>query len=394
MSYEFFIAKRYLKSSRGTSRKVVSWISIGGVFVGVACLIIVMSVENGFHKTLIDKILGANPDIVVSKFYNEPIDDYEDAINKIKNLPYVISVKPSIYSKGMIKSDYSCEGIAIRGVSGLSEIKNVKGKLANGIVLGKDLADLLRTYIGDTVTLLGLGYREIVSPLNIRTKKFEVTGIFDAGLYEYNSTFAYLPLNLLQSFLKLKKAVTGIEVKLDDIYKAPLITDIINQRLGYPYRATNWMDLNSSLFAALKLEKITMFTLLTLIIIVACFGIAGNLITTVVRKTREIGILKSLGATPRSIMKIFMLQGVMIGVIGTLSGAFAGWLISFLLGKYHFIHLPALEEVWNTSSLPVNMRVSDFLIVCIGAIFISFIASAWPAYRASKLLPYEAIRYE
>ncbi|MBI4721959.1 MAG: ABC transporter permease [Candidatus Stahlbacteria bacterium] len=393
MRVEFFIACRHLISSGGAFRKIISTISIGGVVIGVSSLLIVTSVENGFHISLKEKILATNPDVVVLKFHRALISDYEALVARISKIPNVRSAKPYVYSKGMLKTDESQDGVILRGVASASEIENLDGNLggsaSNGIVLGKYLSDRLGVFLYDTVTLYSIGDEKAFT---IKSSKFVVSGIFDAGLYEYTNSLAYLSLSGIQKFLGLGDRVTGIEIRLSDIYKAPEVAETINKDLGYPYYATHWIELNTNLFSALKLEKITMFILLLLIIIVACFGISATLIMLITQKTREIGILRSMGATSYMVMRIFMLEGLLIGAIGSGIGTIIGYVVCNLLRKYQFIQLP--PGVYGIDTLPVYMKVGDFLLVGLGAILIAFLSSLYPAVKASKLLPSEAIRYE
>ncbi|PIU29254.1 MAG: lipoprotein-releasing system transmembrane subunit LolC [Candidatus Hydromicrobium americanum] len=391
MRVELFIARRHITSSGGAFKKVISGLSIGGVAIGVGALVVVLSVENGLHKNFKEQILATTPEVMVMKFHHKPISDYESLMQKIYEINGVRSVTPFVYSKGILRSRTTQDGVMLRGISDAREIKNLEGEL-KGIVLGKMLANKLSVFLYDTLTLFGV---ESASPMGIKTREFEVTGIFDAGLYEYNSSLAYFPMKSLQDFVGLGDGVTGLEIRLADVYKAPEVAQQINGEVGYPYYAHHWIELNTNLFSALRLEKATFFILLLLIIIVACFGIAATLIMLITQKTREIGVLRAIGATSGMIRRIFMLEGVLIGVIGTVVGIAIGLILCFLLSRYHFIHLPeGVSSVYGTDTLPVYMRVFDFVLVGVGAIIISFLASLYPSARAAKLLPSEAIRYE
>jgi lipoprotein-releasing system permease protein len=386
---------------------MITSISILGVFLGVASLLVVLAVMSGFQKDLRDKILGTNSHVIVLKFHNEPMDEYREILPRVKEFPSVIGESPFIFSKAMIEHKKYADGIAVRGVDPgtMAEVTDITEKIVvgnidfqddssiPGIVVGVDLADNLRAYLGDTLTL--------ASPLNVtqtpvgnvpRMKKFKLIGMFDAGMYEYNTALAYISLPSAQKFLGMGDGVTGIELKLENLYEAPRVANEIAASLGFPYRTTDWVAMNRNLFAALKLEKTTMFIILTLIIIVAAFNIIATLVMLVIQKTKEIGILKSMGATQHSIMRIFMLDGLTIGGIGTLFGVLGGILISWLLSKYKFISLPA--DVYFIDSLPVHMEVFDFILVALSALVITFLATLYPAFRASQLTPVEAIRAE
>jgi len=398
MKYEFYIAKTHLKSRGGVFKRVIAWISIVGICIGVAALVIVMSVMNGLHIDLRDKILKATPDIMVLKFHNEPIDNYTTLQKKIEETAGVVKASPYIFTKTMIKGKKNrIDGIMVRGEIEPPDVKNniIWGEYntgENGIVLGKNLADILGVFIRDTITLYGFPYAKSLSLFNLKAKSFLVRGIFDIGLYDFNSSLAYTNLSLLQDLFLFGDKVTGIEVEIDNIDNADKIAKSIEKNIGYPYYVTSWKELNTNLFEALALEKFTMFVLLTLVIVVAAFNIIATLLMTVIGKTKEIGILLSIGASPSSIKKIFIFQGLIMGIIGTSMGVAIGWTACKLLSKYQFIKIPA--DVYNISTLPVAMQLPDFLIVSVATICISLLASLYPAWRASRLEPVEAIRYE
>ena len=404
--FEYFVARRYLKSRKSLFHSIITIISILGVFIGVAALIIVLSIMNGFQNDLKEKILGINAHIAVLKYFAEPISNYDSLENIVRGVKDVTGVSPFIYTKVMINNENYVDGIVLRGVDSrtLKNVSDIESRLKYGsfdlsdrglpgIVIGSILADNLRVHTGDEVTVFSTA-NLTPTPMGYipEYKKFKVIGIFDAGMYEYDASLAYTSLESAQELVGLKKAVTGIEVRVNNIYKAPRIAKLIEKRLGFPYRTNNWIQMNKSLFAALKLEKIMMFIVLTLIVIVASFNIIGTLILIVSQKTRDIGILKSMGASNKQIMKIFILQGLTIGLLGTSMGVLFGFIISFLLGKY--IHIPLPGDVYFISTLPVNMQPGDFVIVGFAAILISFIATLYPAMKASRLDPVRAIRYE
>ncbi len=405
MSFQFFIAKRYLKSTGSLFLSIITVFSIGGIFVGVAAILAVLSSMNGFREDLKEKIIGTNAHVALLKYFNEPVTEYREILPEVLEFRHVVSAVPFIYTKAMISRENYVDGVVVRGVAPEMEKAatyiekhiidgdfDLGGEFA-GIVLGADMAGSIRAHVGDTVTLAS-PFGSTMTPVGVFPKmmRFEVKGLFDVGMYEYNTGLVYVSIESAQRFLGVGDEVTGIEIRLDDIYQAPEVGKEIAAKLGYPYRTNNWIDLNRNLFAALKLEKVFMFVMLTLIVIVAAFNIVSTLIMMVVKKTREIGILKSMGATARTIMGIFMLDGLIIGVAGTALGALGGYLISWLLGKYRFISLP--PDVYFLDTLPVHMEASDFVIVCAAAVAISFLATLYPALRASRLTPVEAIRYE
>ena len=417
MSYEFFIGLRYLRAKRKqTFISANTFISVAGIFLGVAALIIVLAVMNGFEIELRDKILGINSHIVLME-YTGGMENYERVMEELKSVDGVVASTPFIYGQAMLKNSGRVTGVVLRGMS-IETYGNVinLGKMRDGnidnlssggnktdlpgVVIGKELAQNLGLLLFDTVEILvPMG---ISTPMGIvpKIKKFSVVGIFDSGSYEYDSSLVFMSLKNCKKFLGMKDTVTGIEIKVDDIYGAGRIAKAIQEKLGYPYWARSWMEMNKNLFSALKLEKRVMFIILSLIVIVAAFNIITTLIMTVMEKSRDIAILKSMGATARSIMKIFMIEGIVIGGIGIILGCIAGitvalnleWISRSVENLFGFKILP--EGVYYLNEVPSKINYGDVAVIVIAAMLICFLASIYPSWRASKLDPAEALRYE
>lgn len=414
MSYELFIGLRYLRAKRKqTFVSLITLISIAGVTVGVTALIVVIAVMNGFKEELRDKILGVTSHVVISRFDGN-ISKYQEVKAKVEEVSGVNAATPFIYTQVMISSRKAISGAVLRGIEPqtASKVINLQKNLragslkeleaenkpegmraTPGIILGNELARNIGVLRGEPVTVISPLGR--LTPLGRvpRSQTFRVAGIFDSGMYEYDSTIAYVSLWAAQRFLGIGDRVTGIEVRVDDIYEADRVAKAIGKALdGYPYWSRDWMRMNKNLFSALKLEKIVMFIILTLIILVAAFNIVGTLIMVVIEKTRDIAILKSMGATRRSIMKIFLIEGTVIGLVGTLLGLLGGYTLCTLLATYKFIELPS--DVYYISTLPVQMNPLDVALIALAAIVITLAASVYPAWQASRFDPAEAIRYE
>ncbi|MBS1238005.1 MAG: lolC [Deltaproteobacteria bacterium] len=407
LPYQIFVALRYLKSKK--KHKGVSFntaISIGGVALGVMALLVVLSVMSGFHEDLQKKILGVNAHLVVLNFRGT-LDNYGTVIDKIKAEKEVVSTSPFVLGQVMVSFGSKGQGVYLRGVDPELEEKttdiakhikegtindlNTQGGLP-GIILGKELALRLGVVRNDTITILSPTGE--IGPLGMlpKIKSFRVVGIFEVGMFEYDSNLVVTGLKPAQEFLGLKGDVTGLEVRISDIYKAADVRARVQQVLGSPYHVRDWMQMNKNLFSALKLEKFAMFVILVLIILVASFNIVSTLIMNVIEKQREIAILKTMGATNRGIMAIFIFQGFIIGLIGTAIGLTGGYTLSYILNTYEIIKLP--PDIYYLSHLPVKMKLSDFVTVSVSAILISFLSTIYPAWQAAKLNPVEPLRYE
>ncbi len=420
MSYEFFVGLRYLRAKRKqTFVSVITVISILGITVGVSALIIVLSVMSGFEDTLKDKILGLNAHVVVLGM-GHGIERYDHVAEVTRGIKGVAGASPFTYNQAMLSSASSAIGAVVRGLDvktageatvvpqkivegslkGLNvELGNKKGKKA-GIVLGKELAERLSVGTGDRINLISpTGTMTPAGPVP-RMTTFTVSGIFELGMYEYDSSLAFVSLHNAQKFFRLGDTATGVEIKLHDVDNARPVAELVMKELKGPYWTKTWQDMNRSLFSALKLEKVTMFIILTLIILVAALNIISTLIMVVMEKHKDIAILKSIGASPAGIMKIFMVEGAIIGVIGTFAGAALGLavamnlerVVSLIEGIFHFKILP--PSVYYIDKLPSRVEPMTVLIIVGFSLGISFLATLYPSWQAARMRPVDSLRYE
>ncbi|MFC1891105.1 lipoprotein-releasing ABC transporter permease subunit [Thermodesulfobacteriota bacterium] len=406
--FELLLGLRYLKAKRKQAVfSIITVISVAGVMVGVMGLIVVLSVMNGFRADLMNKILGVNAHLLVRNYSGE-LSGYEKILNKITDTDGVIAVTPAIYSQVMVNSTGRASGAVFRGIDTntagdvidikpmvkeglLNELDKYQGGLPS-IIVGNELARQIGVIPGDTLTAVSPEGKLTPLGRTPNSRKYRVAGLFNSGMYEYDLTMVFVSLKEAQDFLGTEDKISVLEIKVDDIYKSDVIGESIQQTLGYPYWVQDWKHKNSSLFSALKLEKITMFIILTMIVLVGALNIISTLVMVVMEKTRDISILRAMGATKKSIMSIFMLQGLIVGFIGTIAGLVFGLGICHILDRYKFIELPA--DVYYITTLPVKVETLDVLLVTLAAVAISFLATLYPSWHASRLDPVEALRYE
>ncbi|NIM99842.1 MAG: lipoprotein-releasing ABC transporter permease subunit [candidate division Zixibacteria bacterium] len=407
MSYEFFIAKRYLRSKRKTKFvSVITLISVGGILIGVTALDFILSMMNGFEKEVRSRIIGTTAHVSVFSTYEEGIENHEELIPQVKEVKHVVNVAPYIYYKAAIASKTSSDGIVVRGIDpekerlvtdlerNLSQGNlELEGDELSGILLGATLADRLDVELGDNVVLFSLKEGSLTTGWSQpRASKLELKGIFETGMYEYDASLAYISISTAQKLFNMGERVTGLHVKLDNLYQAEKVAKRLEEKLGYHYYALDWMHMHKNLFSWMQLEKYAMFIVLSLIVAVAAFNIISTLIMVVIEKRKDIGILKSMGSTNPSIMRIFMFEGVVVGAVGVALGSLFGYLLCWIQRTFDIISLP--PEIYFISSLPVDMRPLDFILVAFAAMALTFLATVYPARRAAHLSPVEAIRYE
>lgn len=409
MSFELFVALRYLFSRRRqTFIFVISLMSILGVGLGVGALVLVLGVYNGMSTDLRDKILGANSHgIVMSHVSSAFGEQLPEIMRRVTATRGVVAAMPFIYSEVMLSAGSGVKGVVLRGIDpdtapavltmlqplADGALRRLDADSPPGIIIGDDLAKRLHIGPGSRVNILSPAGHKGVAGYQPSVKSFEVAGIFKTGMFEYDSSLAFTSMPAARQAMGYPdNYISGIEITVDDLFNADKTAIALAEELGAPFYVRSWMEMNANIFAALKLEKIGMFILLTMVVLIGSFSIVTSLVMLVMEKTRDIAVMMAMGATPAMIRRIFMLQGLIIGVIGTLSGYAFGLTLGWLLKKYQFIKLP--ENVYTLDHLPIIITVPDVLIIGAAAMLLCFLATLYPARQAARLEPAEAMRFE
>ena len=405
MKFERFVALRYLTRRKGLFAIITTLIGVAGVSVGVAALITTLSVMNGFQSDIKTKVIGAQSHILV--FGRMPASTYPVQIRKIEQIPLVEAAAPHIYGQAILSYDGQSVGLVVRGLDPEQEkkINSLSRSLTEGsfapkewaadapapLVLGTELAAGLGADVGDDVVLISPQSISTSAGMFPKMKKFRVSGLLRTGYYEFDNTIAYAGLADASDFLGLKGGVTGVAVKLHDLNKAEQAAQQIREAIGLGYSVRTFAQLNSTLYAALKLEKAVMFIILFLIIIVASLNIAGNLILLGTEKLRDIGLMRAMGASPKMIRKVFMWEAMVIATLGICLGIALACLLCWIIATFNIVELPG--DIYYLTKVPVRMEWSDILAVVGGSYFICFFAGLYPAAKASRVNPTDAIRY-
>ena len=408
MNFEAFLAFRFLRARQYAFINLITVLSMAGVALGVCALIVVLSVMSGFQNEFTKKIVGMNSHLTIYKV-GGAIERPAQVLQTINAQPGVTGSTPIVYGQVMLVAPSAASGAIVYGLQSATSLKarELAGHMVEGSIaaLGaRTKSGLQPLVVGSALARrLGLGAGSVVSVINPlgeetpvgrapKTEPFEVIGVFESGLYQFDSSIVFMGLGAAQAFLDMGQGVSGVEVTLKDLYKAPQAGVELGQLLGPLYFARDWINANKNLFAALQLEKVAMFVILILIVFVASFGIVSSLIMMVMVKTRDIGVLKALGATKASLRRVFMYQGLLIGLGGTLVGTGGGLVLCWLLARYHFIELP--KAVYPINTLPVQVEPLMVLAVAASAVLISLLATIYPARVAGGLDPVRALRYE
>ncbi|HWA96418.1 MAG TPA: FtsX-like permease family protein [Terracidiphilus sp.] len=418
LAFELFVASRYLRAKRRQAVVgVVTAISIAGVAAGVAALVIALAITNGMERDLQSRLLGASAHVDLERVAADGIKDWQPLLALLKHVPHVVADAPGLYGQVLVSRGPRAGFALIKGIIPADErtVSNLLDTIVQGsakelapaslssesddtssayppIVLGKDLASQIGAAIGDSI--LVTSPQGELTPLGLAPKyqRFRLVGIFHSGFYQYDTAYAFMRLSDAQRLFSEPDLLSVISFKVDNLYKAPEIAKAIEAAAGKGFMTTNWMEENRELFRALKLEQIVTFIVIALIVIVAALNILIALTMMVMEKTRDIAVLMSFGVQPAQVRRIFLLQGFLISVVGTILGLILGYIASWAGGHYHFIHLSA--EVYSIDTLPFAPRLTDGIIVAAVSIGISLLATLYPSTAAARILPAEALRYE
>lgn len=405
MRYELFIAKRYLTARRKQAFiSVITFISVLGITIGVMALVIALALISGFQADVQNKILGTTSHLMISSLANEGLEGYSRLIQRIEEDQEVLYATPVVYDTVLLNGPFKSSGVVLRGLDLDQEVKHSawlknlregalpqEGRVAE-ILLGSDVAFRLGATVGDIVTVITASARlSPVGPLP-RMKKFRVAGIFHTGLYEYDSSSVIVPLSVAQDLFRMTGRVNLIQVKIKRIFEAEKVKQRLQKILPMGTYITTWMELNKSLFSALKLEKKLMFFTIALIVLVAALNIIATLILMVMEKTRDIGILMAMGATAADIRRIFFYQGAMIGFIGTFLGVLLGVAWCWLANTFQLIRVPV--EIYQIAYVPFRLQATDLAAIILVSLLISLLSTLFPSYRAAKIDPVVALKYE
>jgi lipoprotein-releasing system permease protein len=409
LPFELFVAVRYLLARRKQAFiSLISLISTLGVMVGVMALLIALALMTGLQGELRDRIVGSSAHIFVHKTGGAGIENYEEEIAKLKQVPRVLGAAPVILGQGMIIGGTQDGFVTIKGIipdlevevteiekamqsGSLDALEPVEGR-PPGIVIGRELATKLGTFVGDDVYIM-TAEGGVLSPFGMVTSRprFRVVGLFSLGLFQFDEAYAFVHLDTAKRLTGLG-APSLIELRVDDMFEAAEIAETIPEQLGDEYMPQDWSDLNQSLFSALALEKLAISITIGLIVMVAALNIVASLVLLVMEKSRDIAILKTMGSSAASIRRIFMLQGLVIGLIGTAAGAVAGWVVIYLADRYRLVSVPL--DVYQISHVPFRLELLDFVVVVLSAVVICFLATVYPSRQAAKLDPAQALRYQ
>jgi lipoprotein-releasing system permease protein len=408
MNVELFVARRYLRARRRENFiSLITVFSVGGVTLGVAALILTLSMMNGFEKEVRSRIVGTTAPVSVFQATGGALSDWEALCKRLSAWPAVRGTSPFVTAKTAIRSERESDGVVVRGILPDRQIRtgDLSERLKSGVfdvgvrpgdslpcaLLGATLARNLGVMIDDEVVLYGGGRHAGGLGETPRVMKFRVGGLFESGMYEYDASLVLIGLSQAQKLYELGDAVSGIHVATDDIFQAGDLAGQLQQELGDDYFVTHWMQTHKDLFSWMALEKYAMFVALSLIVAVAAFNIIATLIMIIMEKRAEIGILRSFGMNARSIRLIFLYQGGIVGVVGTLLGSGLGYLGCWLQSTFHLIRLPA--DIYFISALPVDPRGTDFMLVAAASVGLCLLASVYPASRAARLFPVRALQY-